>query len=199
MLSIEEDEEEEEEEEEKKDNKKEEKNKIENKEEIKGDKNNKEADKDDINTGSFMTQPPFKKNINNNENTKDNKDSNNIKIKKVPFINSTKNIKNNFLNNINNNNNNSSSNLNLNSDKKSSITVAIRVRPLNQNELEITSVEGIKILNSNSLIVNSDPNSTNKKTNLIKEHQFFLIMYLVLLQHKKKYIKIQPKNYYQEY
>ena len=171
MLSIEEDEEEEEEEEEKKDNKKEEKNKIENKEEIKGDKNNKEADKDDINTGSFMTQPPFKKNINNNENTKDNKDSNNIKIKKVPFINSTKNTKNNFLNNINNNN--SSSNLNLNSDKKSSITVAIRVRPLNQNELEITSVEGIKILNSNSLIVNSDPNSTNKKTNLIKEHQFF--------------------------
>ena len=171
MLSIEEDEEEEEEEEEKKDNKKEEKNKIENKEEIKGDKNNKEVDKDDINTGSFMTQPPFKKNINNNENTKDNKDSNNIKIKKVPFINSTKNTKNNFLNNINNSN--SSSNLNLNSDKKSSITVAIRVRPLNQNELEITSVEGIKILNSNSLIVNSDPNSTNKKTNLIKEHQFF--------------------------
>ena len=156
MLSIEEDEEEEEEEEEKKDNKKEEKNKIENKEEIKGDKNNKEADKDDINTGSFMTQPPFKKNINNNENTKDNKDSNNIKIKKIPY-----------------NNNNSSSNLNLNSDKKSAITVAIRVRPLNQNELEITPVEGIKIINSNSLIVTSDPNSTNRKTNLIKEHQFF--------------------------
>ena len=157
LLSIEENEEEEEkEEEEKKEDKKEDKKKFRNKEQIKVEKNIKDADKDDINTGSFITQPPFKKNINNNENTKDNKDSNNIKIKKIPYI-----------------NNNSSSNLNLNSDKKSAITVAIRVRPLNQNELEITPVEGIKIINSNSLIVTSDPNSTNRKTNLIKEHQFF--------------------------
>ena len=151
LLSIEENEEEEEkEEEEKKEDKKEDKKKFRNKEQIKVEKNIKDADKDDINTGSFITQPPFKKNINNNENTKDNKDSNNIKIKKIPYI-----------------NNNSSSNLNLNSDKKSAITVAIRVRPLNQNELEITPVEGIKIINSNSLIVTSDPK------NLIKEHQFF--------------------------
>ena len=157
LLSIEENEEEEkEEEEEKKEEKKEDKKKFRNKEQIKIERNIKDADKDDINTGSFITQPPFKKNINNNGNTKDNKDSSNIKIKKIPY-----------------NNNNSSSNLNLNSDKKSAITVAIRVRPLNQNELEITPVEGIKIINSNSLIVTSDPNSTNRKTNLIKEHQFF--------------------------
>jgi cobalamin biosynthesis protein CbiD len=68
---------------------------------------------------------------------------------------------------------NNNSNINLNPDKKSSITIAIRVRPLNQTELQITSVEGIKIVNSNSLIVSSDPNSINKKTNLIKEHQIF--------------------------
>ena len=52
--------------------------------------------------------------------------------------------------------------------KKSSIIVAIRVRPLIQTELKITSVEGIKILDSNSLIVTSDPSAPNKKTNLTR-------------------------------
>ena len=80
LLSIEEnEEEEEEEEEEKKEDKREDKKKFRNKEQIKVEKNIKDADKDDINTGSFITQPPFKKNINNNENTKDNKDSSNKK------------------------------------------------------------------------------------------------------------------------
>ena len=205
LLSIEEDEEEEEEEdddeEEKEDKKemkkeevknemikevkKEEEKKFEKKENKKEEQKVKESDKDDINTGSFITQPPFKKNINSNENTKENKISNikynvnknvasnnnnkNTNTSKTLNVNSNKNIKNNNINNINNNN----SNTNLNPDKKSSITVAIRVRPLNQTELQITSVEGIKIVNSNSLIVSSDPNSMNKKTNLIKEHQFF--------------------------
>ena len=100
LLSIEEnEEEEEEEEEEKKEDKKEDKKKFRNKEQIKIEKNIKDADKDDINTGSFITQPPFKKNISNNENTKDNKDSNNIKIKKIPYINSNKNPNNNYINN----------------------------------------------------------------------------------------------------
>ena len=65
MLSIEEDEEEEEDDEEEKEEKKDvvkeeikknekQVNKIE-------DKKTKEIDKDDINNGSFMTQPPFKK------------------------------------------------------------------------------------------------------------------------------------------
>ena len=209
LLSVEEDEEEEEEEddeeeekekeekkevkkeEEKKEMikeiKKEEEKKIEKKENKKEEQKVKEYDKDDINTGSFITQPPFKKNLNTNENNKENKIPNikynvnknvtsnnnnknlNINTSKTLNVNSNTNIKNNNITNINNKN----SNINLNSDKKSSITVAIRVRPLNQTELEITSVEGIKIVNSNSLIVSSDPNSINKKTNLIKEHQFF--------------------------
>ena len=195
LLSIEDEEEEEEEDDdeeekeeekdEKKEVKKEEEKTIEKKENKKEEQKVKEPDIDDINTGSLITQPPYKKNLNKIENTKDNKISNinnninknltgnnnskNIKTSQTININSNKNIKNNNITNIINNN----TNININSDKKSSITVAIRVRPLNQTELEITSVEGIKIINSNSLIVSSDPNSANKKTNLIKEHTFF--------------------------
>ena len=130
-----------------------------------------------------MTQPPYKKiqpkNINNNNrganinnnlvkntsNINNNKNNENTNRIKTVSIKSKENTKNNTINN--------SAKSDSIPDKKSSITVAIRVRPLNQIELEVTSVEGIKIVNSNSLIVSSDPNSVNKKTNLIKEHQFF--------------------------
>ena len=130
-----------------------------------------------------MTQPPYKKiqpkNINNNNrgsninnnlvkntsNINNNKNNENTNRIKTVSIKSKENTKNNIINN--------SAKSDSIPDKKSSITVAIRVRPLNQIELEVTSVEGIKIVNSNSLIVSSDPNSVNKKTNLIKEHQFF--------------------------
>ena len=187
MLSIEEDEEEEEEEDDdeeseaKKSDKKVEEKKMENRKE----ENKKiEEDKDDINNGSFITQPPFKKKVIKIENSKNNQISNNKNNinKNIASNNNAKILPRNKTMNINskengNNNNkiiNKITNINSNQDKKSSsITVAIRVRPLNQMELEITSVEGIKIINSNSLIVSSDPNSINKKTNLIKEHQFF--------------------------
>ena len=189
MLSIEEDEEEEEDDEEEKEEKKdvvkEEIKKNEKQVNKTEDKKTKEIDKDDINNGSFMTQPPFKKiqpkavnNQNNNKgshiknNIEDKSSGNNIKkIKKLSMnrisnLNPKENIKNNsIINNID-------SNTNIDN-KKSSITVAIRVRPLNQTELEVSSVEAIKIVNSYSLIVTSDPNAVNKKTNLIKEHQFF--------------------------
>ena len=131
-----------------------------------------------------MTQPPYKKIqkaiVNNNNNrvadinnnlTKNSSNINSIKKNensnriKTVNIKSKENTKNNLINN--------SAKSDSIPDKKSSITVAIRVRPLNQIELEVTSVEGIKIVNANSLIVSSDPNSVNKKTNLIKEHQFF--------------------------
>ena len=187
MLSIEEDEEEEEDDEEEKVEKKDiVKDEGKKKEEplIKlEDKKIKEIEKDDINNGSFMTQPPFKKiqkkveinnnnkNANINNNSEKNSSGNNVKkikklnMNKISNINPKENIKSNSINN--------NLDVNINSDKKSSITVAIRVRPLNKNELEVTSFEAIKIISSNSLIVTSDPNSVNKKTNLIKEHQFF--------------------------
>ena len=188
MLSIEEDEEEEEDDEEEKEEKKDiVKDEGKKKEEplIKlEDKKIKEIEKDDINNGSFMTQPPFKKiqkkaeinnnnnkNLNINNNSEKNSVGNNVKkikklnMNKISNINPKENIK---SNNINNN-----FDSNINPDKKSSITVAIRVRPLNKNELEVTSMEAIKIISPNSLIVTSDPNSVNKKTNLIKEHQIF--------------------------
>ena len=190
MLSIEEDEEEEEEEddeeekEEKKDIVKDEIKLKEKQINKKEDKKIKEVEKDDINNGSFMTQPPFKKiqtktennsNINKspniNNNLEENSSGNNAKKIKKISMNKISNI--NQKENIKNNNINNNIETNINSDKKSSITVAIRVRPLNKNELEVTPVEGIKIVSSNSLIVASDPNSVNKKTNLIKEHQFF--------------------------
>ena len=190
MLSIEEDEEEEEEEddeeekEEKKDIVKDEIKLKEKQIKKKEDKKIKEVEKDDINNGSFMTQPPFKKiqtktennsNINKspniNNNLEENSSGNNAKKIKKISMNKISNI--NQKENIKNNNINNNIETNINSDKKSSITVAIRVRPLNKNELEVTPVEGIKIVSSNSLIVASDPNSVNKKTNLIKEHQFF--------------------------
>ena len=197
LLSIEDEEEEEEEdddEEEKEEGKEEEKEKevkkeeektIEKKDNKKEEQKVKETDTDDINNGSLITQPPIKKIPNKIENIKENKISNiqnnmnknlinnnnnkNMNTNKKINIISNQNIKNNNINNFNNN----IPNTNLNSDKKSSITVAIRVRPLNQTELEITSLEGIKIINANSLIVSSDQNMANKKTNLIKEHQFF--------------------------
>ena len=54
---------------------------------------------------------------------------------------------------------------------KSSITVAIRVRPLSQKESELSTVESINVLSQNSLSVTGEIN--NKKTNQIKEQQFF--------------------------
>ena len=54
---------------------------------------------------------------------------------------------------------------------KSSITVAIRVRPLSQKESELSTVESINVLNQNSLSVTGE--ISNKKTNQIKEQQFF--------------------------
>ena len=188
MLSIEEDEEEEEEvddEEEKEEKKDIVKDEIKLKEkQINKKEDKKIKDIDDINNGSFMTQPPFKKiqaktgdnnhfnkSLNINNNLEENSPGNNVKkikkiiVDKISNVNKKENIKNNnIINNID---------ANINSDKKSSITVAVRVRPLNKNELEVTPVESIKIVSSNSLIVASDPNSVNKKTNLIKEHQFF--------------------------
>ena len=172
MLSVDEEEEEEEddeEEEEKKDEVKE----VKNKKLIKEEKKVKEPEKDDINDGSFITQPPVKlvnKLNNNNHTIKNDNKSKSENTNKNSNINDVK------IDNINNKNiNNNSINIiqKINPDKKSSIIVAIRVRPLNQTELKITSVEGIKILDSNSLIVTSDPSAPNKKTNLIKEHQFF--------------------------
>ena len=195
MLSVDEEEEEEEddeEEEEKKDEIKE----VKNKKLIKEEKKVKEPEKDDINDGSFMTQPPVKlvnKLNNNNHTIKNDNKSKSENTNKNSNINDVK------IDNINNKNiNNNSINIiqKINPDKKSSIIVAIRVRPLNQTELKITSVEGIKILDSNSLIVTSDPSAPNKKTNLIKEHQFFLITYMALQPLKKLYIKGQLKNYY---
>ena len=98
-----------------------------------------------------MTQPPYKKNNNLNK-----KNINN-NVNKNP-------INKNISININNSNN---------SKKRSSITVAVRVRPLNQNELEISTVETIKVINNNSLLIAIDSSSNSKKSNQIKEQQFF--------------------------
>ena len=98
-----------------------------------------------------MTQPPYKKNNNLNK-----KNINN-NVNKNP-------INKNISININNSNN---------SKKRSSITVAVRVRPLNQNELEISTVETIKVINNNSLLITIDSSSNSKKSNQIKEQQFF--------------------------
>ena len=155
---------------------------------------------DDINNGSFMTQPPFKQNQNKKNNNIDNKKSNNNnniknninkntnKILNSNNNNKTENIKinnninhksdfnNNNINAVNLNNNiNSNNNINNNpiKNQKSSITVAIRIRPLNKNELEVSSMEGVKKINNNSLLVTNDQNNSNKKSNQIKEQQFF--------------------------
>ena len=184
-------EEEEEEKEELKETKKEEEEKV------------KEQKKDDINDGSFMTQPPFKQNQinknnniqlknninNNNKNINRNDNINNINLNSNKNININKNTngnKNILLNNINKNtNNNYNSNINnINNNtniiintpinnKKSNITVAIRIRPLNKNELEVSSTEGVKVINNTSLLVTIDSSVNNKKTNQIKEQQFF--------------------------
>ena len=188
-----------------------------------------ESKGDNINNGSFITQPPNKqnkkiindnnisnkknninnlnnnKNINNsnlNNNINNNSNiNNNIKTNKITNIKNINNNKNNNTNNINNNanininkninkninnnkkmnnnynniNNNNFNNTknNLNSDKKSSITVAIRIRPLNQKEVNLSSVEGIKVISTNSLLIANDSSINNKKANQIKEQQFF--------------------------
>ena len=188
-----------------------------------------ESKGDNINNGSFITQPPNKqnkkitndnnisnkknninnlnnnKNINNsnlNNNINNNSNiNNNIKTNKITSIKNINNNKNNNTNNINNNanininkninkninnnkkmnnnynnvNNNNFNNTknNLNSDKKSSITVAIRIRPLNQKEVNLSSVEGIKVISTNSLLIANDSSINNKKANQIKEQQFF--------------------------
>ena len=68
--------------------------------------------------------------------------------------------KNNFISNNNNKNS-----------QKSSITIAIRVRPLRPNELELSTVESVKVINNTSLSVSGETSS--KKNNQIKEQQFF--------------------------
>ena len=141
-----------------------------------------------------MTQPPFKQKQNTINNKIDNnKNPNNNNINKnydnninkiiISNNNSKGNIKNiNNKNEINNRHNNINSNINNNSinnikelinNKKSSITVAIRIRPLNKNELEISPVEGVKIINTFSLLVSTESSINNKKSNQIKEKQFF--------------------------
>ena len=146
-----------------------------------------------------MTQPPIKqnqnnrnnninqnnnKNINNNINKNSNINLNNNNNKNNSNINKNinlnkniSNVNNNNLNNVNSNNINFNSNtiiLNNNANnKKSSITVAIRIRPLNKNELDISSVECIRAINSTSLLVTTDSSINNKKSNQIKEQQFF--------------------------
>ena len=144
-----------------------------------------------------MTQPPIKqnqnnrnsninqntnKNINNNINKNNNINLNNNNNKNNSNINKNvnkniSNVNNNNLNNVNSSNINYNSNtiiLNNNANnKKSSITVAIRIRPLNKNELDISSVECIRAINSTSLLVTTDSSINNKKSNQIKEQQFF--------------------------
>ena len=134
-------------------------------------------------------------NINNNEKSNNNK---NININTNKNININKNASNNIANkNISNNisnKNNISHNINYNentntiinrnininpnvnnnlNDKKSSIIVAIRIRPLNKNEFQISPIEGVKVINNSSLLVTTDSSLNNKKSNQIKEQQFF--------------------------
>ena len=144
-----------------------------------------------------MTQPPFKQKqntINNKIDNNKNPNNNNINknfdnnINKIIISNNNskgniKNINNNInKKEINNRHININSNINNNSinnikelinNKKSSITVAIRIRPLNKNELEVSPVEGIKIINNFSLLVSTESSINNKKSNQIKEKQFF--------------------------
>ena len=61
--------------------------------------------------------------------------------------------------------------INKNNNQKSSITIAIRVRPLSKNELELSSVESVKVISNTSLSVSGEV--SNKKNNQIKEQQFF--------------------------
>ena len=144
-----------------------------------------------------MTQPPFKQKqntINNKIDNNKNPNNNNVNknydggVNKIIISDNNskgniKNINNNInKNEINNRQNNINSNINNNSinnikelinNKKSSITVAIRIRPLNKNELEISPVEGVKIINTFSLLVSTESSINNKKSNQIKEKQFF--------------------------
>ena len=119
------------------------------------------------------------KNINNiNKNNKNNVNKNiminnniNSNINKNINTNTNNNInKNTNVNNIFNNNNINDNNI---TNKKSSIIVAIRLRPLNQKELDLSPLEGVKVINNNSLLVTSDTSINSKKTNQIKEQQFF--------------------------
>ena len=124
------------------------------------------------------------RNINNKkvniDNAMDNNNKNNNIVNKninKNVNNNNKNISNNNINNkvnVNNVNNNANMNMNMNNinnNQKSSITVAIRIRPLNKNELDVSPVEAIKVINNSSLLVSID--SSIKKTNQIKEQQFF--------------------------
>ncbi len=113
-----------------------------------------------------MTQPPIKKIQNNlNKNINNSKKSINNSIHRNNSNNSINNKSLSInLNNIGNNNN---------IKRKSSITVAVRIRPLNNNELEISSEETIKVINTSSLLVAIDKSTNNTKSNQIKEQQFF--------------------------
>ena len=59
----------------------------------------------------------------------------------------------------------------LKNNQKSQITIAIRIRPLSQNEKELSDIESVTAINSNSLSVSSE--NSSKKNSQIKYQQFF--------------------------
>ena len=59
----------------------------------------------------------------------------------------------------------------LKNNQKSQITIAIRIRPLSQNEKELSDIESVTAINSNSLSVSSE--NSAKKNSQIKYQQFF--------------------------
>ena len=59
----------------------------------------------------------------------------------------------------------------LKNNQKSQITIAIRIRPLSQNEKELSDIESVSVINSNSLSVSSE--NSAKKNSQIKYQQFF--------------------------
>ena len=73
---------------------------------------------------------------------------------------------NNYINGSNNTNNNNNKN-----SQKSQITIAIRLRPLSQNEIELSDIESVSVVSETSLTVSAENN--NKKNNQIKYQQFF--------------------------
>jgi len=82
----------------------------------------------------------------------------------------TENKENTFLTEPTLKNNNYINGSNKNS-QKSQIIIAIRLRPLSQNEKELSDIESVSVINSTSLTVSAE-NST-KKNNQIKYQQFF--------------------------
>ena len=91
----------------------------------------------------------FRINIDVNNQDNENINSNNAFITEPPIE------KNNYLKN----------------NQKSQITIAIRIRPLSQNEKELSDIESVTAINSNSLSVSSE--NSSKKNSQIKYQQFF--------------------------